>query len=184
MLWGPQAEFGSLRISADQVYWYGYVRLPAGHGFPDEIRAVREYFGAWAPDVRALTAATSDVIRHDVWELEPLPRYTAGRVVLIGDAAHPMLPTLGQGANSALEDGVSVGALIRGDGEVAVGLQDYRAQRYRRTQQLVTRSAQMARVGAHLGRGQWLRNAMLRLTPAGLAARSGTRHLDWTPPVI
>lgn len=185
MLWGPHAEFGALRISADQVYWYGYVGLPAGHVFPNEVRAARDSFESWASDVRALTEATDEVIRHDVWILaEPLPRYTVGRAVLIGDAAHPMLPTLGQGANSALEDGVCVGGLIRADRDLAVALRDYETQRYRRTQQLVTRSAQMARAGAHLGRGQWLRNAMLRLTPPSAAQRSGTRFMDWTPPVI
>ncbi|TCC43916.1 FAD-binding monooxygenase [Kribbella capetownensis] len=189
MVWGPHAEFGALRISAEQVYWYGYVRLPAGHKFPDEVRAVREYFASWASDVRALTerAGPDELIRHDVWQLgKQLPQYAVGRVVLIGDAAHPMLPTLGQGANSALEDGVTVGAVFRPDEDLAGALRDYEAQRYRRTQGLVSRSAQMARVGAHLGPGlgQRVRNAMLRLTPAGLAARGGTRHLDWTPPVI
>ncbi|MEV5964672.1 FAD-dependent monooxygenase [Kribbella sp. NPDC051952] len=181
MVWGPHAEFGALRISPDEVYWYGYVALPAGHRFSNEVDAARDYFGKWAPDVRALTEATDTVIRHDVWTLaKPLPRYTQGRTVLVGDAAHPMLPTLGQGANSALEDGISVGALIRGD--VAAGLRDYETQRYRRTQQLVAKSAQMARVGAHLGRGQWLRNGLLRITPPATAQRSGTRIMDWTPP--
>lgn len=187
MVWGPHAEFGALRISADQVYWYGYVALPAGREFPDELRAAREYFASWAPDVRAMTEATGpdELIRHDVWTLaEQLPRYTQGRTVLIGDAAHPMLPTLGQGANSALEDGVSLGALVRGDRDLAAGLRDYEAQRYRRTRQLVIRSAQMAKVGAHLGPGvrQTMRNALLRVTPARAAQRSGTKVLDWTVP--
>ncbi|WP_344159585.1 FAD-dependent monooxygenase [Kribbella yunnanensis] len=181
MVWGPRAEFGRLRISAEQIYWYGYVALSAGHRFSDELAGVHEHFASWAPDVQALIAATesSELIRHDVWQLaKPLPRYTRGRTALIGDAAHPMLPTLGQGANSALEDGVSVGALARSDGD----LRDYESARYRRTQKLVARSAQMARVGAHLGRGQALRNALLRLTPARTAQRSGTRALDWQPP--
>ncbi|GAB3937243.1 FAD-dependent monooxygenase [Kribbella albertanoniae] len=181
MVWGPRAEFGRLRISAEQIYWYGYVALPSGHRFPDELAAVHEHFGSWAPDVRALIAATgpAELIRHDVWQLaKPLPRYTRGRTALIGDAAHPMLPTLGQGANSALEDGVTVGLLARADGD----LRDYESARYRRTQKLVARSAQMARVGAHLGRGQSLRNALLRCTPARTAQRSGTRILDWRPP--
>ncbi|WP_327639889.1 FAD-dependent monooxygenase [Kribbella sp. NBC_00482] len=184
MTWGPNAEFGALRISADEVYWYGYVAMPSGRPIEDEVRAVREYFAAWAPDVRALTEATDEVIRHDVWVLDrPLPRYTIGRTVLIGDAAHPMLPTLGQGANSALEDAVTLGLVIPAGGELAAGLREYESQRYRRTQRIVNRSAWMGRTGAEVGaRGQWLRNAMLRITPPRAALRNGTRIFDWTPP--
>ncbi|HEY3557016.1 MAG TPA: FAD-dependent monooxygenase [Kribbella sp.] len=184
MTYGPNAEFGALRISADEVYWYGYVAMPSGRPIGDEVRAVRQYFAAWAPHVRALTETTDDVIRHDVWLLDrPLPSYTSGRVVLIGDAAHPMLPTLGQGANSALEDAVTVGLLIPAGGDLAAGLKKYDAARYRRTQRIVRHSAWMGRVGAEIGpRGQWLRNLMLRLTPPRAALRNGTRIFEWSPP--
>ncbi|MGZ0148817.1 FAD-dependent monooxygenase [Kribbella sp. WER1] len=183
MTWGRRAEFGALRISVDEVYWYGYVAMPSGRVIGDEVRAVREYFAGWAPDVRRVIAATDDVIRHDVWVLaRPLPRYTGGRVVLIGDAAHPMLPTLGQGANSAMEDAVSLGLLVPAGSDLQAGLRKYEKARYRRTQKLVSRSAWMGRTGAHLGRGQWLRNAMLRLTPPRAALRNGARIFEWTPP--
>lgn len=183
MTWGRRAEFGALRISADEVYWYGYVAMPSGQVITDEVRAVREYFAGWAPDVRRLTETTGEVIRHDVWVLaRPLPRYTGGRVVLLGDAAHPMLPTLGQGANSAMEDAVSLGLLVRAGDHLPTGLAKYEKARYRRTQKLVNRSAWMARTGAHLGRGQWLRNALLKRTPPRAALRNGTRIFEWTPP--
>jgi 2-polyprenyl-6-methoxyphenol hydroxylase-like FAD-dependent oxidoreductase len=184
MTWGPNAEFGALRISPDEIYWYGYVAMPSGRPIGDEARAVREYFATWAPDVRALIGATDEVIRHDVWVLErALPRYTIGRTVLIGDAAHPMLPTLGQGANSALEDAITLGLVVPAGGELAAGLQEYESRRYRRTQRIVRRSAWMGRTGAHLGpRGQWVRNAVLRITPPRAALRNGTRVFAWTPP--
>jgi len=187
MLWGPHSEFGALRIGADRVYWYGYVKLPAGHRFADEVGAARDHFASWASDVCTLTEATSpdELIRHDVWHLEEqLPNYVQGRTVLIGDAAHPMLPTLGQGANSALEDGVTLGATVRSDSDLSAGLRDYEGLRHRRTQQLVRRSEQMAGMGAHLGPGigQWVRNSLLRLTPPSAAHRGGTRIMDWTPP--
>ncbi|GAA0599231.1 FAD-dependent monooxygenase [Kribbella sandramycini] len=180
MVWGRRAEYGELRISADEVYWYAYVALPAAHRFPDELQAARDRFAGWAPDVQARIAATQQVIRHDVWVLRRrLPYYSRGRTVLIGDAAHPMLPTLGQGANSALEDGVTLGRLLPADCDLAAGLQRYEAARYRRTQLLVRRSAQMARFGAHLGRGLTLRDSLLRIAPAGAAQRSGNALLDW-----
>ena len=53
------------------------------------------------------------VLRHDVHYLPGgLPRYTTGRVVMVGDAAHGSVPTMGQGAATALEDGLCVGLLI------------------------------------------------------------------------
>jgi 2-polyprenyl-6-methoxyphenol hydroxylase-like FAD-dependent oxidoreductase len=56
------------------------------------------------PELLAITRP-QDVLRHDVAELAaPLPSFHRGRAVLLGDAAHPMTPNLGQGACQALED--------------------------------------------------------------------------------
>ena len=188
MTWGPQAEFGALRIREDEVYWYAYVKHPANSSFPDELAAVTARFGDWHGDVRSLIMATpaDQLIRHDVWLLDqPLPSYAKGRVVVIGDAAHPMLPTMGQGANSALEDGVSIGRIVPSNTpDVPAALREYDLLRRPRTAGLVTQSAMMARFGAHLGPGlrQQLRNLALRLAPAGAAQRSGSKFLDWTVP--
>ena len=122
-LWGPAAEFGAVRISDRQLYWYGYFRHPAGRPIADEHAAATARFAGWAPEVRAVVAATDParLLRHDVHHLpRGLPTYVRGRTVLIGDAAHAMLPTMGQGANTSLEDGVCVGRLI--GSPVAAGL--------------------------------------------------------------
>lgn len=190
MTWGPRAEFGALRIRDDEVYWYAYVKHPADTPFPDELAAVKERFSDWHDDARSLIAATpaDRLIRHDVWLLDhPLPTYASGRVVVIGDAAHPMLPTMGQGANSALEDGVSLGRTVPSNTrDIPAALRAYDLLRRPRTAGLVARSAFMARLGAHLGPGlgQPLRNLALRLTPAGAAQRAGSGFLDWTVPPL
>ena len=117
--WGPGAEFGSLRVSPAEIYWYGYFRIPEGAVFADELAAARERFAVWAPWIRAMVAATpaERLMRHDVYHLPGgLPAYANGRVVFVGDAAHAMLPTAGQGAATALEDGVCVGRHDRGAG--------------------------------------------------------------------
>src|SRR5450756_1047383 len=113
--WGPGTEFGSLRVSDAEMYWYGYFRSAEGAVFADEPAAARERFAGWAPWVRDLIAATPPdrLMRHDVYHLaDGLPCYASGRVVFVGDAAHAMLPTAGQGAATALEDGVCVGRMI------------------------------------------------------------------------
>lgn len=112
---GPGTEFGSLRVSDAQVYWSGYFRHPEGWSFADELAAARAHFARWPPRVRAVVAATtaSRLIRHDVYNLPAgLPAYVRGQIVVVGDAAHATLPTLGQGAATVLEDGVCVGRVI------------------------------------------------------------------------
>jgi salicylate hydroxylase len=48
-----------------------------------------------------------------MYDRAPLPRWSSGRLTLLGDAAHPMLPHLGQGVNQALEDAVALATLLR-----------------------------------------------------------------------
>jgi len=72
-------------------------------GTPEELDA------AFAPTVKTARASAASVSRARHWPLfdrEPLDRYVRGRVVLLGDAAHPMLQVLGQGACQELEDAV------------------------------------------------------------------------------
>jgi 2-polyprenyl-6-methoxyphenol hydroxylase-like FAD-dependent oxidoreductase len=72
-----------------------------------EVIAYKRLFGTWHEPIPVLLASArpQDVLRHDVAELAaPLPSFHHGRAVLLGDAAHPMTPNLGQGACQALED--------------------------------------------------------------------------------
>jgi 2-polyprenyl-6-methoxyphenol hydroxylase-like FAD-dependent oxidoreductase len=188
--WGPSTEFGALRTSPTQVYWYGYFRHPEGEVFADELTAAREHFSGWPTWVTGIVAATTPVqlMRHDVHHLPGgLPGYVHGRVVMAGDAAHAMLPTMGQGANSALEDGVSVGRLVPAQaaaGDLTAALAAFDRARRPRCRTLARRSVMTARTGAHLPGGwrQSARNTMLRLVPAGPAVAAGARVTRWAPP--
>ncbi|PRY41159.1 2-polyprenyl-6-methoxyphenol hydroxylase-like FAD-dependent oxidoreductase [Geodermatophilus tzadiensis] len=190
-LWGPGAEFGTVPISDTEVYWYGYVHSPAGVRFDDELAAAVEHFSGWSPHVRSVLAATRPdrLMRHDVHHLPGgLPGYVRGRTVVIGDAAHAMLPTMGQGANTSLEDGVCVGRLVAGPvaagAPLAGALAAFDRARRPRCRRIARRSLQTARLGAHLGGGwrQAARDAVLRRVPAGLLVEAGTTALRWTPP--
>jgi 2-polyprenyl-6-methoxyphenol hydroxylase-like FAD-dependent oxidoreductase len=189
--WGPGTEFGSLRVSPAEIYWYGYFRRPEGAVFPDELAAARERFADWAPWVRAMVDATpaERLMRHDVYHLPGgLPAYTSGRVVFVGDAAHAMLPTAGQGAATALEDGVCVGRLIAAPvaagGDLAAALAAFDRARRPRCRQIARTAIMSARFGCDLGGGwrQPVRNAAFRRLPAGQLVKAGQSIVRWTAP--
>jgi hypothetical protein len=70
-VWGPGTEFGSLRVSDSEIYWYGYFRCPEAAAFTDAVAAARSRVAAWAPWIRDLVAATpaDRLMRHDVYHL-------------------------------------------------------------------------------------------------------------------
>jgi 2-polyprenyl-6-methoxyphenol hydroxylase-like FAD-dependent oxidoreductase len=190
-VWGPRTEFGFLRVSDRELYWFGYFRNPEGASFDDELAAARDRFAGWSPQIRAIVAATTadQLMRHDVYYLPGgLHTYIRGRVVMIGDAAHAALPTVGGGASTALEDGVCVGRLIGapvGAGaDLGTALSEFDQARRPRCQKIARLAVMTARFGADLGGGwrQPARNAMLRLAPPKLLVRAGTQVVDWAPP--
>ncbi len=176
--WGAGERFGYARLADGRVYCFAVANAPEG-ARGDGLARLRRRFSGWhAPIPALLDAAKPAAVRQDdLYELPPLRTYTAGRVVLVGDAAHAMTPYLGQGACQALEDAVVLAQSLDGGG----GLEAYDWLRRRRTQ-LVSLRAHRIGVAA-----QWqspvavgLRNAALRLLPAASFTRSLAPVLDWT----
>jgi salicylate hydroxylase len=79
-----------------------------------------------------LLDACDTVLKSALYERDPLPRWSVGRVTLLGDACHPMLPFMAQGAGMAIEDGVVLGRCLAGD-EPEAELKRYEAARLERT---------------------------------------------------
>ncbi len=102
-------------------------------------------FAGWHTDVRHMIESAPTLYKWALFLRDPLPRWSVGRVTLLGDACHAMLPYLGQGANMALEDGVVLARCLdewAGDPETA--LQHYETARLERTRRVVVDSAAMA----------------------------------------
>jgi salicylate hydroxylase len=83
------------------------------------------------------------VFKWGIHDRDPVPQWTKGRVTLLGDAAHPTMPTLAQGGNMAMEDGyVLARSLARHDDDVEAALRAYVAERQPRTARVTLQSRQ------------------------------------------
>lgn len=86
------------------------------------------------PDLRALLERADDCFKWGLFDREPLEKWGSGRITLLGDAAHPMLPFLGQGAATAIEDGyVLAREVSRSPNDLSAALAGYQALRIPRT---------------------------------------------------
>ncbi len=98
---------------------------------PAELRAA---YAGWHPRLQRLFERAHEVFKWGLFDREPMPAWTAGRVTLLGDAAHPMLPYLSQGAAMAMEDGLVLARMLaESPGDVAAALERYEAIRIPRT---------------------------------------------------
>jgi salicylate hydroxylase len=109
---------------------------------PGDPAALAREFAGWDPMVEAILAQAKNTFRWGLYDREPLARWTSGRLTLLGDAAHPMLPHAGQGANQAIEDGVALATVLaRADPASAPrALQIYEQLRRERTAGVQQRS--------------------------------------------
>ena len=114
--------------------------------------ALRNYEG-WHPQVATILTAVDETFKWALFDRHPLPEWTRGRVALLGDACHPMLPFMAQGAAQAIEDGATLAACLKNTGsDVPKALEGYVALRKPRTAALQERS-QASSTSFHLHDG-------------------------------
>jgi 2-polyprenyl-6-methoxyphenol hydroxylase-like FAD-dependent oxidoreductase len=168
--------FVCVRLGDGSVFWAATGRADAGEAANPAVDRLRllAAFSRWTDPVAAIVAHTDPeaILRHDLYDREPLARWTHGRTTLLGDAAHPMLPNLGQGACQAIEDAVVLGrAFAEADGTVTA-LRAYERARRPRAGRIVRQSRRMARlehVDGHAARV--LRDGLMRALPRSAALR-------------
>jgi len=108
---------------------------------------VQSYFDGVCPRARQLLALPSSWKRWATADRDPVAQWSFGRVTLLGDAAHPMLQYMAQGACMALEDGVTLGqALQRHGGDFGRAFAHYERSRIARTARVVLSSREMGRI--------------------------------------
>ena len=79
---------------------------------PGDPEALRREFAGWDPRIGALLRQVQTTFRSALHDRDPSPTWTRGRLTLLGDAAHAMLPHLGQGANQSIEDGMALATIL------------------------------------------------------------------------
>jgi 2-polyprenyl-6-methoxyphenol hydroxylase-like FAD-dependent oxidoreductase len=168
--WGRGEIFGILQLPYEQVYMFGSALVPPGQRSPDgELAEVHRRFGGWVDPVGSLLGEAKDVVRHDLNHVPRLRTYVHGPVVLIGDAAHAMMPNLGQGGCQALEDAVSLPRL------------DQDRLRLRRTQSVARMSRMISRAAFARSRAVVaVRDNVMGLVPTGMTIRRFAGLFNWS----
>lgn len=146
---GPGVEVGHVPLGAEHTYWFATERTREGTTAPEgELAYLRAKFARWAEPVPSMLAATvaGDVLRNDLYDRAPARHWARGPVVLVGDAAHPMRPHLGQGGCQALEDAAILAGFVDGHADLARAFARFADFRRPRTTALVRESALIGRV--------------------------------------
>jgi 2-polyprenyl-6-methoxyphenol hydroxylase-like FAD-dependent oxidoreductase len=172
--WGCGSRFGILNIGPGRFTWYATANVPQPAAPPAQRKsALFQGFAGWHQPIPALIEATESILENGAYDLPPLPRWTAGRVTLLGDAAHPCTPNLGQGGCMALEDALvlaqCIAKCISGDRSIESALRSYEALRRRRTRHIQQRSLLMGHIGQWHNRAAVSgRRVVTSLLPAAL----------------
>jgi len=149
--WGKRALFGIAPLGGSQTHWWASRRTaerPAGDPLDDKLDLARA-FAAWQEPIPEMIDSTMPeaILSTPLYDRRPLRRWSDGRVALLGDAAHPMLPNLGQGACQAIADAVALAHALSTEPDVTTALSRYSARRAAHVGRIVRRSRQLARVG-------------------------------------
>ncbi|WP_446226147.1 FAD-dependent monooxygenase [Nocardia sp. IBHARD005] len=148
-MFGPGTRFVCYDVAPGVVHWMSVANgSAADHNDPDVLRMLTERHRGWAAPVADILAATpaSGIIRGEAFDRKPDRRWGAGRVTLLGDAAHPMTFNIGQGACQAVEDAVELAECLAATPTDPVSaLRAYEKERRPRT-------ARMQRAARGLGR--------------------------------
>jgi 2-polyprenyl-6-methoxyphenol hydroxylase-like FAD-dependent oxidoreductase len=141
---GPGVETGHVPMGPDLTYWFTTERAPEGRLSPEgELTYLRTKLAHWAEPIPSILAATEppDVLRDDLYDRTPARHWARGPVVLVGDAAHPMRPHLGQGGCQGLEDAAILAAFVDQTPDLSTAFAQFAAFRRHRIKSLVRESA-------------------------------------------
>ncbi|MFD9733340.1 FAD-dependent monooxygenase [Umezawaea sp. NPDC059074] len=169
--WGRGSRFGLVDIGHGRVYWWGTRNNTTWDGTKDQVLRACD---GWADEVRAAVEATPEeaIVGLAARDRPFLRTWGDGPVTLLGDAAHPMLTSLGQGAGMAVEDGVVLARCLADATDPRQGLRRYEDERRARTRRMVRDSRALSRLEqAERPWARLVRDAAFRWMPEPLLHR-------------
>lgn len=172
---GRGSQVGLLPIGGGRTYWFATANVPAGgdDGSIGHKAELLKRFGGWYPAIPAAMEATPEeaIIRNDIFDRPPVRKWTDGRVALLGDAAHPTTPNMGQGACMAIESGYVLAKCLKTAEKPGAGLRTYEQARFDRTAMITNQSWKFGQIFAYENPLKcWLRDRMFGLM-GGLAVK-------------
>lgn len=179
--WGRGERFGIVPIGFGEIYWFAVADARANGRDTDVKRELMARFGSWHEPVAAIIEATpaERIMRTDIYDRAPIERWHSGRVVLLGDAAHPMTPNLGQGAGQAIEDAVVLDECLAQATSIEEALTHYEQRRVARANGIVRASRQFGAVAQWSNPiAAWLRDRAMSLAPPSAAVRQARKLME------
>ena len=172
--WGRGARFGLVAIDGERLYWFATANVAAGGRDSGKAELLRRFSGWHAPICEAIEATPDEaILRTDITDRNPVRVWGEGRVSLLGDAAHPMTPNLGQGGCQAIEDAVVLDLCLAHHADVATALKDYETRRLERTSRVVNEARRFGRFGQIENTfARAVRDLAVWMTPTGATLRT------------
>lgn len=181
---GPGRRLGHCPLGPDRMYWWACINAPRGEGHMPVVAKAQllSYFRGWPLGLSHYIAETpaETILRNDLCDRPPLASWSRGAVTLLGDAAHPMLPNLGQGACTAIEDAAVLAHCLATEPDTATALARYEAERIPRTTRMVELSWRFGRAARwNQASAVRLREWFLKLAPSSVLRRELRWQLDY-----
>ena len=176
-MWGKQKglRFGFVPAAPDEVYYFTTFFTNANGKDSGRVKEslLKTYscFGSLPTQIIEATPE-ENIIRSDIFDLNPIPKWWNGRVALLGDAAHATTPNLGQGGCQAVEDAYVTAKCLKENSSIEKAFEQYQNMRYEKALHVVNLSwsfGKMTNVGNPIL--QSLRNGFMRMMPESMAIK-------------
>lgn len=187
--WGRGKRFGITTLTQDRVYWFAVYNAPPEQQILDGHATLTKLFKGWRDPVLEIIANTPPdrLVHNDIIDRPPMEKngtgnspWSRGAIGLMGDAAHPTTPNLGQGGCMAIEDAVALARTLSKNQDTATGLASFASERYQRTASITNESWQLGKIAQLEGRWSCtLRDSILGLLLPWFGAKSLAKNAEF-----